>query len=1317
MAYQEVMPKDLVPNPVAVTHYKAMDEAEILSSWDTPLNDKTTIAVRDARAIAMKARDLRPDHWIHDREHFAGIYPSTEDAEFASLVQRKTEFAALASPAEPDECGSGSGIFDTTPIQKLVARFLHPTTPYRSVMLNHGVGVGKTCSAITIAETFLELRNKQVFIIAPQAIAEGFRRTIFDVSRLTEASKEHQLLTGERWISSQCTGMTYLRLTGMANHPDKEEIAKEVGKLVKQRYQIMGSVKFYNWVYTQVLAVTFAGQTEAQQDEAKKTLFRSLFADRLLIVDEAHNLRDEGGGDEAFAEEVSVAKTSDAAIGKKLTPVLVDIIRYAEGMRLVLMTATPMYDTAPEIILLLNLLLLNDTKDVDQMLDVDTFFTKQGDLRPAAESKLVAVIRRYVSFMRGENPTTFPLRLMPVEQAGHTFADAYPTMGISHAADALLSPKDKDIFAALPIVVHPVAAESLMGKALTEMLADRYKEERTAEAFVPDRAIQMGNMIYPDETYGTVGFQSHFKESTGTFGSLKVTQLTWNVKASRSLEEVFRTDLVTHGPKLAAIVDHVVKGQGLSFLYSRYINAGIIPLAIALELAGGCRVLADGTLAPLIKREGAAAPTFTYILLTSSDSYSPNFKGLLDYATTFKNMEEARDGTKVKAILGSQIAGEGLDLKCIRQLHLLDGWYHLNRVEQIEGRGVRYCSHQLLPKALRNCVLYLHTVTIPTYETPDLYAYRIAIGKAQQIGKITRLLKRYAWDCRLNEHANQIAPYTADVTDAFGVQRFKRLDADGNPVAEKIQDQPYSAICDYEAECEYDCASEALGAARDSSTLRLTDMRQILLNCADRVLHRFKTEDVAIPYKTLLKTIYKDVPTDFAIIGLREILGIRKLRRTNGSLGTLILKNGYVVFQPDRVTDTAIPIAIRYTRLASRLPRTFVLQRPLLQPSAPPLAAAASSAAPSSAAASSSSASSSAAASSSAVAEPIAAGNSSTAYASLERWLNVLQTQVLSKDAKHIEPPAPFTADSYALFTGWRWVFHHFGTNSALQAEVIAIAANWWMDNVWSVKERGAVLLDLATTPASNPIQRLVFKELHGKELYSEQVQGYLQYDTSSNTVIPYCVTEGEPQVCASNLTEFIEAEIGSPLDLEADTLNIYGFLTLKNGTIIFKTLNKSTGDTRGAECATSANLNPHILRVQVIQAQIRSVAPDSAIIPLLLDDSNATKPETEEKKARQDAVKERYDPPKKSKLANPALDVNHVAGLSLKQICPYTEFLLRWLDRNMPSNNSASAAASGRRRSFLSLVDVVRATSAVEKKPRASGQAVKAKAIASAKK
>ena len=174
MAHQQVMSKEVVPNPTAVDHYMKLEESDLLSSWDRKLTNTTHFAVRDARAVAMKAREVRPETWIHKREETAGLYPTTEDAEFAALVQRKTEFAALASPYNPEECGSSKEVFNTTPIQKLVARFLHPSTPYRSVMLDHGVGVGKTCSAITIAETFLEIMpHKQVFIIAPQAIAEG----------------------------------------------------------------------------------------------------------------------------------------------------------------------------------------------------------------------------------------------------------------------------------------------------------------------------------------------------------------------------------------------------------------------------------------------------------------------------------------------------------------------------------------------------------------------------------------------------------------------------------------------------------------------------------------------------------------------------------------------------------------------------------------------------------------------------------------------------------------------------------------------------------------------------------------------------------------------------------------------------------------------------------------------------------------------------------------------------------------------------------------------------------------------------------------
>ena len=64
-----------------------------------------------------------------------------------------------------------------------------------------------------------------------------------------------------------------------------------------------------------------------------------------------------------------------------------------------------------------------------------------------------------------------------------------------------------------------------------------------------------------------------------------------------------------------------------------------------------------------------------------------------------------------------------IDLKCIREMHILDSWYHLNRTDQIIGRAIRYCSHtalraveerQGLPlMALNNCLIYLHVCHIP----------------------------------------------------------------------------------------------------------------------------------------------------------------------------------------------------------------------------------------------------------------------------------------------------------------------------------------------------------------------------------------------------------------------------------------------------------------------------------------------------------------------------------------------------------------------------------------------------------------------------
>ena len=56
-----------------------------------------------------------------------------------------------------------------------------------------------------------------------------------------------------------------------------------------------------------------------------------------------------------------ILKKSDSSYTKTL-PIIKTVIKYAKNTKLILMTATPMYNQPNEIVELLNLLLLNDNR-------------------------------------------------------------------------------------------------------------------------------------------------------------------------------------------------------------------------------------------------------------------------------------------------------------------------------------------------------------------------------------------------------------------------------------------------------------------------------------------------------------------------------------------------------------------------------------------------------------------------------------------------------------------------------------------------------------------------------------------------------------------------------------------------------------------------------------------------------------------------------------------------------------------------------------------------------------------------------------------
>ena len=77
------------------------------------------------------------------------------------------------------------------------------------------------------------------------------------------------------------------------------------------------------------------------------------------------------------------------------------------------------------------------------------------------------------------------------------------------------------------------------------------------------------------------------------------------------------------------------------------------------------------------------------------------------------NDEENKHGEYIQVILISAAGAEGISLKCVRQVHILEPYWNYVRVDQVLGRAIRMKSHEFLPKEDRNVEQYLYLSVLP----------------------------------------------------------------------------------------------------------------------------------------------------------------------------------------------------------------------------------------------------------------------------------------------------------------------------------------------------------------------------------------------------------------------------------------------------------------------------------------------------------------------------------------------------------------------------------------------------------------------------
>jgi Helicase conserved C-terminal domain len=149
-------------------------------------------------------------------------------------------------------------------------------------------------------------------------------------------------------------------------------------------------------------------------------------------------------------------------------------------------------------------------------------------------------------------------------------------------------------------------------------------------------------------------------------------------------------------------------------------------------------------------------PTKTYAIISGNVPFSER-----DSIIKAFNADNNKNGEYISLLLISRSGAEGLNLKNVRSIHIMEPFWNYARIEQIIARGSRLNSHKILPPSENNIQPYIYISTFPkSYiaakndetKTTDEELLEVSIN-----GKIIReefelALIESSIDCSFNKH-------------------------------------------------------------------------------------------------------------------------------------------------------------------------------------------------------------------------------------------------------------------------------------------------------------------------------------------------------------------------------------------------------------------------------------------------------------------------------------------------------------------------------------------------------------------------------------
>ncbi len=187
--------------------------------------------------------------------------------------------------------------------------------------------------------------------------------------------------------------------------------------------------------------------------------------------------------------------------------------------------------------------------------------------------------------------------------------------------------------------------------------------------------------------------KNFFDKYDGSFTNMIQKTIGTDDKVSRDKVSKLFESLYNHGPKMLNIVFNILKSPGSALVYSNYVEMeGLQVFKIYLAFFGFVSIDEDKEFDPAHPDKKTSKTGLRFM-----EFHGAIDKDLREKNKKLFNIKENKIGDVIKIIMISPAGAEGINLNNCRQVHILEPYWNEVRIEQVIGRAVRQCHHKELP--------------------------------------------------------------------------------------------------------------------------------------------------------------------------------------------------------------------------------------------------------------------------------------------------------------------------------------------------------------------------------------------------------------------------------------------------------------------------------------------------------------------------------------------------------------------------------------------------------------------------------------------